>query len=60
MEARLIITFQQNESGIAVMTDPFVRVTIIKGVVYETNYNYNYGIIIIEHIISKFNNYYNS
>ena len=24
---------------IAVMPDPFVRVTIIKGVVYETNYN---------------------
>ena len=50
MEARLIIIFQQN---VAVMPDPFVRVTIIKGVVYETNYNY--GIIIIEHIISKFN-----
>ena len=34
MEARLIITFQQNESGIAVIPDPFVGVT---SVVYETN-----------------------
>ena len=32
-EARLIITFQQSESCIAVMPDPFLRV----GVVYETN-----------------------
>ena len=52
VEARLIITFQQNESCIVVMPDPFKfrESNDIKGVVYKTRYQ---GWILIYKLLSR-------